>query len=203
MNRFTTLFLDIGGVLLTNAWDRTIRHQAAGRFGLDFEEFDRKHREVVDPFERGLMTLDEYLEQTVFYEPRSFSQEQFREFMYGKSCALPNMMEWVQAMKGANGLHVVAVSNESRELTNFRIERFNLREIFDVFVCSCFVQCRKPSRAVYRMALEITQASPWQVIYVDDREEFARVGASLGIRSMHHRSFEATRQQFKEIGVDV
>ncbi len=90
----TTLFLDLGGVLLTNGWDRAARQRAAERFHLDYDETNERHHLTFDTFEEGKLTLDEYLDRVVFYQPRDFSRGTFVEFMYAQSQPYQDMIDW-------------------------------------------------------------------------------------------------------------
>ena len=74
----TTLFLDIGGVLLTNGWDREARLRAAQEFHLDYQDLDERHHLTFDTYESGKLSLDEYLQRIIFYEQRNFSLQEFK-----------------------------------------------------------------------------------------------------------------------------
>ena len=156
----TTLFLDIGGVLLTNGWDHNIRKGAADKFGLDYEEMDERHHLTFDTYEEGKLSLDGYLNRVVFYQERSFSREEFKAFMYAQSQPFPEMIELMCALKNQYGLQVAAVSNEGRELSLYRVQQFKLGTFIDFFISSCFVHYRKPDADLYHIALDIAQASP-------------------------------------------
>jgi len=199
----TTLFLDIGGVLLTNGWDRAIRVRASEKFGLNYEEMDERHHLTFDTYEEGKLTLDEYLNRVVFYQERSFSHEEFKAFMYAQSQAFPNMIELMRKLKDQYSLQVAAVSNEGRELTVYRVGQFNLGSIIDFFVSSCFVHYRKPDADMYRIALDIAQASPEEVVYIDDRAMFVEVAQGLGIQGLIHKSYETTRIALEALGLAV
>jgi putative hydrolase of the HAD superfamily len=199
----STLFLDIGGVLLTNGWDRKARRLAADSFSLDFEEFNERHHLTFDTYEVGKLTLDEYLERVVFYEPRSFTRNKFREFMLEQSRPFPEMIDLVCRLKSHHRLKVAVVSNEGRELTEYRIRTFNLGGFIDFFVSSCFVHFRKPDADMYRIALDIAQVEPGQVLYIEDRSMFAEVASSLGIRSIIHRNYETTRLELAAFGLTL
>jgi putative hydrolase of the HAD superfamily len=177
----TTLFLDIGGVLLTNGWDRGIRILASEKFGLDYKEMDERHHLTFDTYEEGKLSLDEYLNRVVFYQERSFSREEFKAFMYAQSQPFPEMIELMSGLKTQHGLQVAAVSNEGRELTVYRVQKFKLGTFIDFFVSSCFVHYRKPDADIYRIALDIAQVSPKQVVYIDDRPMFVEVAQGLEI----------------------
>lgn len=196
-----TLFLDIGGVLLTNGWDRSIRRRAAEAFHLDFEEMNERHHLTFDTYEDGKLTLYEYLSRVVFYEKRPFTREEFRNFMFAQSQPYPEMIELVQNLKRHYGLKVFAVSNEGRELTTYRREKFNLEKVIDFFVVSSFVHVRKPDADIYRIALDGAQVAPPQVIYIDDRAMFVDVAQSLGIRGIVHKTFEQTREALASYGL--
>jgi putative hydrolase of the HAD superfamily len=199
----TTLFLDIGGVLLTNGWDHNIRTRAAEKFDLDYDEMNERHHLTFDTYEEGKLSLNEYLNRVVFYEKRSFSQEEFKAFMYAQSQPFPEMLELMLGLKNQYGLEVAAVSNEGRELTTYRVQQFKLGTIIDFFVSSCFVHYRKPDADIYRIALDIAQVSPQQVVYIDDRPMFVEVAQSLDIRGIIHKGYETTRNALEAMGLSL
>jgi putative hydrolase of the HAD superfamily len=199
----TTLFLDIGGILLTNGWDHNMRARAADKFGLDYNEMNERHHLTFDTYEEGKLSLDEYLNRVVFYEKRSFSQEEFKAFMHAQSQPFPDMIELMRGLKIRHGLRIAAVSNEGRELTTYRVQQFKLSTFIDFFVSSCFVHYRKPDADIYRIALDIAQANPDQVIYIDDRALFVEVARGLGIRGILHKDYETTRNAIETMGLSL
>ena len=199
----TSLFVDIGGVLLTNGWDRQMRREAAEKFGLDFQEMDERHHLTFDTYEDGKLDLAEYLRRVVFYTERPFSLEEFKAFMFAQSQPKPEMIDLVRGLKRRYGLKVAAVSNEGRELTVHRVKKFNLDSFMDFFVSSCFVHVRKPDPDIYRIALDIAQVPPENVLYIDDRAMFVEIAADLGIRGIHHREYDATRAALEELGLSL
>lgn len=199
----TTLFLDIGGVLLTNGWDRGVRLRASEKFGLDYEEMDERHHLTFDTYEEGKLNLDEYLDRIVFYQERSFSRDAFKAFMYAQSQPFPEMIELMRELRTRNSLQVAAVSNEGRELTVYRVKQFGLSAFIDFFVSSCFVHYRKPDADIYRIALDIAQVSPEQVVYVDDRPMFVEVAEGLGLHGVIHTGLESTRKTLEALGLSL
>lgn len=201
--RVTTLFLDIGGVLLTNGWDHNARRRAAKAFELDYREMDERHHLTFDTYEEGKLTLDEYLDRVVFFEERLFSRDEFRSFMFAQSQPYPEMIELVRTLKARYNLKIAAVSNEGRELTVYRIREFDLGSFIDFFVSSCFVHYRKPDADIYRIALDIAQVSPEQVVYLEDRAMFVSVAQGLGIRGILHTGYESTRAALVALGLSA
>jgi putative hydrolase of the HAD superfamily len=201
--QITTLLCDIGGVLLTNGWDRAARRLAAAQFRLDPADLDERHHFVFDTYEEGKSTLDEYLSHVVFYEPRPFTREEFKAFMFAQSKRLPGMIEFLQQVRARHRLKIFALSNEGRELTLYRVKTFRLTELMDAFVCSCFVHVRKPDADIFRIALDIAQAAPEQAVYLDDRAMFAQIGGEQGLRAIHHTGIDATRDRLASLGIGV
>ena len=158
--KVSALFLDVGGVLLTNGWDRSMRQRAVEAFRLDYDEMDERHHLTFDTYEEGKLSLDEYLNRVVFYKDRTFSREEFKAFMFAQSQPYPRMIELVRDIKRSDGVKVAVVSNEGRELTVHRIQKFGLAEFVDFFIASCFVHFRKPDADIYRLALDVAQVSP-------------------------------------------
>jgi putative hydrolase of the HAD superfamily len=197
----SALFLDIGGVLLTNGWDSNARERACRTFGLDLDEFNERHHLTFSTYEEGKLSLDEYLRRTVFYQRRNFSIEEYKDFMAEQSSAYPEMLELVSTLKAKHQLKVAAVSNEGRELTEYRIHEFGLGSFIDFFVCSCFVNFRKPDEDIFRMALDIAQAKPSETVYIDDRAMFVEVADNMGMHSIHHIAFRSTREALASMGL--
>jgi putative hydrolase of the HAD superfamily len=197
----TTLFLDIGGVLLTNGWDRHARQRAAEAFGLDHLDMDERHHLTFDTYEEGKLSLDDYLRRVVFYKERPFSLEEFKAFMFDQSQPLPEAFDLLKGLKMKYDLKVAALSNEGRELTAFRIRRFGLSSLIDFFISSCFVHFRKPDVDIYRVALDISQSDPQQVVYIDDRLMFVQVARELGIHGIHHTGMTSTRAKLADLGL--
>ena len=197
----TTLFVDIGGVLLTNGWDHSMRQQAAKEFGLDYDDLNERHHLTFDTYEEGKLTLDEYLSRVVFYTERRFTREQFRTFMLAQSKPYPEMINLIRNLKMTYRLRVAAVSNEGRELTVHRIQTFALGSFIDFFVSSCFVHFRKPDVDIFRIALDIAQAQPEDIIYIEDRQMFVEVAKGLGLRAIHHVDYATTREALAGYGL--
>jgi putative hydrolase of the HAD superfamily len=197
------LFLDIGSVLLTNGWDRNMRKDAAANFGLDYEEMNERHHLTFDTYEEGKLSLDEYLRRVVFYEKRPFTPKDFRVFMFAQSQPFPKMIDLICQLKARYNLKVAAVSNEGRELTVYRIQKFNLGTFVDFFISSCFVHFRKPDHDIYRIALDIAQVLPNQVVYIEDRAMFVEVAEGLGIRGIQHMSYQSTREALEALGLSL
>lgn len=202
MAAIRAIFWDVGGVLLTNAWDRTERSAALAHFGLDEQEFHSRHEMVVSSFERGKITLEEYLDRTVFYRTRPFTKDAFRDFMFSLSQPLPGMLELAHILSDSGKYFMSTINNESRELNYYRIERYGLRDIFRLFVSSCFVGLRKPERDIYRLALETTQIPGEACCFIDDRPLNLECAAKLGMRTIEKRTLEQLRAELSNLGVN-
>ncbi|MGB9434936.1 MAG: HAD family phosphatase [Candidatus Acidiferrum sp.] len=197
----TTLFLDIGGVLLTDGWDRHARKRAAVNFRLDSAEMEDRHHLTFDTYEEGKLTLEEYLDRVVFYQKRPFARAQFQRFMFAQSKACPKMIELVTQLKVSYGLKIAVVSNEARELNVHRIRKFKLNRFVDSFISSCFVHVRKPDADMFRLALDVAQASARQVVYIENTPMFVKIAEGLGIRSILHTDYKSTCAKLASFGL--
>jgi putative hydrolase of the HAD superfamily len=193
MSEIHAIFWDVGGVLLTNAWDHTERAAALEHFRLDENEFHGRHEMVVSSFERGKISLDEYLDRTVFYRSRSFTREEFRDYMLSLSRPMTDVLAFARNLAASGKYFMGTINNESRELNLHRIKKFGLRDIFRVFFSSCFVGLRKPESGIYRLALEITQINPEECCFIDDRALNLECAAKLGMRTIQMQTLEQLR----------
>lgn len=201
--KITTLFLDIGGVLLSNGWDRKARKLAIEKFGLDAVETEERHHLTFDTYEEGKLTLDEYLHRVVFYAPRSFTPDDFRAFMFAQTEPFPDMLELIREVKARHKVKIAIVNNEGRELNAHRIHHFGIGEIADFYISSCFVHFRKPDADIYRIALDIAQVKPQEVVYIEDRSMFVDVARGLDINSICHTGYESTKAALATYGLVV
>ena len=193
VKKIKVVFMDIGGVLLTNGWDHKSREKASKVFDFDFTEMNILHNFIYNVFEIGSISLDEYLDTVLFHQPRNFSKADFKQFMFKESVELPKMLEWSKSWKKQIDLPVFALSNENKELNDYRIKTFNLHELFDGFFSSCYLKMRKPDPGIYKTAMEIAQVKPDECLYFDDRPMLVHAAKKLGMNTILHENFETSK----------
>ncbi|HUL01502.1 MAG TPA: HAD family hydrolase [Nitrospirota bacterium] len=195
------LFVDIGGVLLTNGWDHHARKRAATNFKLQLAEMEDRHHLTFDTYEEGKLALEEYLGRVVFYKKRPFTQAQFKKFMFAQSKPYPQMIGLVRKLKEKYGLKIVVVSNEGRELNAYRIQKFKLDDFVDSFISSCYVHIRKPDEDIFRLALDIAQVPARQVVYIENTPMFIQIAEDFEIQSILHTDYRSTCAKLASFGL--
>lgn len=201
MGQIRALFWDVGGVLLTNAWDHEERSLAAERFHLDKSEFETRHKAAVPGFEEGKITLDEYLDRTIFYEPRDFEKPEFKSFLFSLTRPKPEVIEI--ARSASHRCLMCAINNESRELNELRIRKFGLLEVFSLFVSSCYVGIRKPEERIFRLALDLTQKPAEECCFIDDRPVNLEGAKQVGLRTVLMRDAAQLKRDLQQLGVTL
>ena len=201
MTEVTTLFWDNGGVILTNGWDRGSRQKAVEKFKLDWADFEDRHELLLNAFECGQATLDEYVRRTVFYRERPFTQEQFKQFMFEQSQALPEALEFCRKLAKTKRQMHAALNNESLEINDYRIRTFHLRDCFEAFFSSCYLGVRKPDRGIYSLALKITQRDPGECVLIDDRGLNLECAREMGMHTIQFKDVAQLRVELGKLGV--
>ena len=199
----TTLFVDVGGVLLTNGWDHHERRRVAKHFNLNWVEMDERHRLVFETHEEDKLSFEEYLAWIVFYKKRPFTRKQFRDCMFSQSKPIRKMLELIAQLKTEHGLKIVVISNESRTVNAYRIRTFHLDRLVDTFISSCFVGMRKPDANIFRLALDLAQTAPEQAIFIDNTAMFVEIAERFGIHGVLHVDYESTRAKLASFGLQV
>ncbi|MEO7046951.1 MAG: HAD family phosphatase [Ferruginibacter sp.] len=197
------LFLDIGGVLLSDGWGHEFRQQAAEKFNLDIPEIELRHKLLFVVYEEGRITLDEYLERVVFYQKRDFTKEIFKDYMFSLTVPDTKMIALIKDLKAVYKLKIVVVSNEARELNKYRLDKFQLNSFVDFFVSSCYIHIRKPDARIFALALDLADVAANEVIYLDDVQMFVDVASGLGITSIHHTDYESTTKALADLGLMI
>ena len=203
MPTITTILCDIGGVLLTDGWGYISRQLAAEHFQLDWEDFSTRHEYVSNAIETDRMTLEQYLDRTVFYRPRTFTREEFKAFMFAQSQPHEETIAMIRQLANSRRYQMATLNNEILELNIYRLANFGLRNYFSIFFSSCFLQLRKPDEAIYRAALRITQRAPEECLFIDDREANLECPRALGLVTIHYQSPSQLRAELQQNGVDV
>ena len=194
------LFLDVGGVLLTNGWGHESRAAAAKQFNLEYEEINRLHEFIFNVYEIGNLTLEEYLDTVIFNQAREFTKEDFKSFMYAQSEELPGMLQWIIQWKNLGcGFRIISINNEPKELNDYRIKKFKLHRCFDAFISSCEVGIRKPDPRIFKLAMGVAMAAPEQCFYFDDRPMLVEAASRLGINAYQHKDFESSKSIIEKL----
>jgi putative hydrolase of the HAD superfamily len=199
---FDVILFDVGGVLLTNGWDHGERAAAVKRFGLDAQELEARNAKVYPAWERSDIDVNKYLDEAVFYEPRSFSRDEFFNFILSQSKLLEDgAVEILGELSATNRYFIGALNNEARETNDFRFAKFGLRRHFKVAFSSCYLGLRKPEPAIYRRALDILGSDPARTLFIDDRQENVDGAVTSGMKAIRFTGAEALRAQLGELGV--
>lgn len=201
MGNITALFWDIGGVVLSNGWDYPARAEAARLFSLDPADFEERHSRAEDELETGEITLETYLDRTVFFRERPFTRDQFKDFVFAQSRENKETRLLLDELTATGGYLLAALNNESEELNVYRIHKFDLARNFMAFFSSCYLRARKPDPRIYRIVLGITHRTPEECIFIDDRPANLEPARALGIGTIQFRSAEELRASLAERGV--
>jgi len=203
MNDIKTIFFDVGGVCLTNGWDHVAREKSTKEFSLSYEEMEKRHKPLFKKFEKGKLSLDEYLDQVVFYRKRNFSKKDFIEFMLSQSRPHYSTFKILDNLASKRKYHLATINNESRELNEYRIEEFGLRKYFQCFFSSCYLGVRKPEEEIFDKALQIFQKEPEKCLYIDDRKENYNAAKNSGLHTILLDKPENLKIKLEEFNIDI
>lgn len=194
--------MDIGGVLLSDGWDRNARKSAAQQFNINHQEMEERHHINFETYELGKISLDTYLKSAVFYKKRNFALEDFRSFMFAASKPYPEMLSLITTLKEKYCLKIAVVSNEGRELNEYRIHKFKLEDFVDSFISSSFVHLRKPDMDIFQMAIDIVQSTPSEILYIENQPVFIQNAEQIGIRGILHKNYKNTLNELIGFGLE-
>lgn len=203
MAAITAMFWDVGGVILSNGWDRPTRQLACEKFHIDWDDFQDRHELLISKFETGRLTLDQYLQRTVFYHTRPFSLQEFKDYIFSQSTPAPEALSLLQQVSESGRYLLGTINNESRELNEFRIQKFGLARYFTLFVTSCYIGLRKPDESIYRRALELTQRTPGECLFIDDRSLNVEIAAQVGLHAIQFHDAALLRAELERYGVEL
>jgi putative hydrolase of the HAD superfamily len=199
-----TLFFDVGGVLLTNGWDTAARTKAAQTFGIDYPEFQTRHEMLKTAFETGRIDLDTYVQRAVFHHPRSFTPDDFKQFMFGVSALLGDTLDFVRALAATGKYKLYTLNNESRALHEYRVKTFGMGPVFRGFLASCYLGQAKPDEETYINALGIADCSAERTLFIDDRALNVEAAIALGLNAFRFQGLDGLRSFLKsEWGVEA
>ena len=203
MSAITTIFFDIGGVLLTDGWGHVSRRAAAEKFGLDWDEYADRHEKVAHAIETDRLSLDAYLTRTIFYRPRAFTREEFHAYIFAQSQPHPDAIEIARRLAAADKYFMATINNEILELNDYRSETFGLRNIFPGFFSSCYLRIRKPDEEIYRLVLRVCQRKAEDCLFIDDREVNLECPREMGLQTILYESAPQLTDALKQHGIEL
>ncbi len=201
-----TVFWDIGGVVLTNGWDRQQRARVLTRLGIDLEAYEAQHTHANYYWERGLINAEDFFEQTVFLQNPKL--ELTFPILWKQVCAEskvlhPGCLDLLAEMKQQRRWRVATLNNESRELNDHRLDAFKLRPLFDYFICSGYVHEMKPRPGIFQTAIDISGYPPECAVFIDDKAENCEAAAALGLNSILFQSPAQLRVALAEYDINL
>ena len=202
MPPFDVILFDVGGVLLTNGWDHCERSTVLGNFHLDVAEFEARHPDANDRWEKDEITAQQYLDETVFYEPRSFTHTDFLEAVFAQSVPLEDSaLPVLHDLSASQNYLIGSLNNEAREPNDYRFARYGLRHLFRVAFSSCYIGMRKPSPAIYKRTIDILGLPAERILFIDDRQGNVDAASAAGIRAVRFTGEQDLRRQLEALTV--
>jgi putative hydrolase of the HAD superfamily len=108
---------------------------------------------------------------------------------------VPEIVEAISAIR-QSGIPTILVSNS---LGDVGYDLCDLRRLFDDMVISGDVGVRKPSRAIYRIALERAGVPAGRSVLVDDLAQNIAGAARLGMHGLQHREPAETIERLRAL----
>jgi putative hydrolase of the HAD superfamily len=202
MHPFDVILFDVGGVLLTNGWDHCERSVVLKNFQLDVAEFEARHPKPNDAWEKDTISAREYLDATIFYEPRSFTHDDFLNAIFAESYPLADSARKVlEELAGTGKWLVGSLNNEAREPNEYRFTQFGLRDYFEVALSSCYLGLRKPEPFIYKRAIDIVGRPAERILFIDDRQGNVDAASTAGMKAIRFTGEQDLRSRLDALGV--
>jgi putative hydrolase of the HAD superfamily len=199
---FDVILFDVGGVLLTNGWDHKERATVIQRFNLDLSAFEARHPDANEAWEKDEITAEQYLDATVFYEPRKFSHQDFLNAIFAQSVPLEGSALPVLAELSSAGNYLLgSLNNEAREPNDYRFAQYGLRKHFEIAFSSCYVGLRKPHPQIYQRAIDILGKPAERILFIDDRQGNVDAAANSGLSAIRFTGEQDLRSQLQQLTV--
>jgi putative hydrolase of the HAD superfamily len=132
------------------------------------------------------------------------SFDELWKLVCGESRVLhPESFEILAELKESRQFRLATLNNESRELNDYRLETFGLRQYFDYFICSGYVHEMKPLAEIYRVAIDISGFAPESALFIDDKQENCDTASAMGMKAIRFDSPAQLRAALAECGVAV
>jgi FMN phosphatase YigB (HAD superfamily) len=197
-----TIFWDVGGVLLTNGWDKGQRTEVLTRLGVDLADYESRHDEANYFWERGLSTAEHFFNLTVLNQnPQLTFSELWPQVCAESRILHPGSLNVLGELATSKRYKLATLNNESRELNAHRLDGFRLRPFFDYFICSGYVHEMKPHPGIYQAAIEISGHVAETALLIDDKVENCEAAAALGMQTVCFESPAQLRDELAQLGV--
>ena len=195
----TTIFFDVGGVLLIDFIDWKIKDLAAKYSVEESLLFEAKKNlrpkadagELSDPdfWKLLLKTVD------ITADDDDIDLEPYMKKVDGGLDIVNKLKE--------SGYKIAILSNDSVEMSNHRRQKYGFDNIFDHIIISCYHHVIKPNRRIYEIALEEMNVTPEESVFIDDRKENVDTANSVGITGIFFENSTQVTNRLKELRINI
>jgi len=210
MTDIRTIFWDIGGVILSNGWDRDQRERVLTPLGVDVAAYERRHEAENFYWERGRIDAETFFNRTVFHPSDSEPAKQDFTFsdLWPKVCGessfrYPESFDILLALKRSGQFKLETLNNESTELNEYRLDNFGLRPQFDYFICSGYVNEMKPHPDIFRAAVRISGQPASTAVFIDDKQTNIDAARYHGMQGILFESPAQLRSSLADLGITL
>lgn len=186
------VLFDIGNVLVHYDHQRTMA-ALADLYHADPIQLSIFYSQIGRQFGIGEITPTQVVDMLNSHYNTTCSLEEFAEAFCAGLMRDDAALAYAVALQVEGELAVGAISNTNAvHVAWFDAHAPELNE-FELVIMSNEVGLRKPDPEIYELAMEILDASPAQILYVDDRAENVEAARQLGANAILHRDWIKTR----------
>jgi len=177
-------------------FERFVSMSKKSRQEIEYYYFNSPTRHL---FESGKLSPKHYYREFVRELEMDMDFNEFREAYCNIFSLNKNVAETIRKLK--KRFRLVMLSNTDILHFAYIKNKFAIVNIFDDYVLSYKVGCRKPNPLIFLKAIKKAKAMPFNCAYFDDIPNFVYVARLMGISAFQFKGYEKLREDLKKIKV--
>jgi putative hydrolase of the HAD superfamily len=192
VTRYTTLFCDIGGVLITNPWT-LIAKQLSNEYRINRQIVHDRLLVLTDAFDKNQLTLRAFHRHLSNSFAKPIPYRHFEQLVVSSSLRkVPAVWNSVRDLKNSAEISVFAISNISKPVWNSLQRKYGIASLFDNAILSYRVGVTKPDQRIFRFALGETKSRPQECVLLDDSAGNISVAKAMGLKTYRAKNPKET-----------
>ena len=199
MKMIKTVIFDLGDVFVNvhPGWAiARLREQCPHIRETEILEFFN-HSDLQDRYQKGLISGRDFYKKVKEHIGGDFSFDYFRTVWQEMFSPIRPMIDLLPELKHDYTLSLLSNTDELH--IEYIRDEYKFFHHFDHLIFSYEVGLAKPDEAIFRIALDRSDSTPTECVYVDDLQENVQAAAGLGMKGIHFQGYERFIQEWKRV----
>ncbi len=193
------IVFDYGGVIAPEALSHRFSEKLSKKTGVDEKIILTIFKKNLKRFELGKVSCENFWRN--FSKTTGIEQVVARNVLFSIVRPKKQMLKLVWKLK--KEYKTVLLSNNIRDVSRRLVKKHQMKRYFNMLFFSCYIGKIKPEKHIYKYMLKKLNASPNEVVFIDDKKKNIIGARAVGINGIVFKNAVQLKRDLKRHGVKI